>query len=692
MLAGVPEVEWTQVLRARHAAIARAQFHEVAAIATIYLTRCADDERRGCNEAFQGEFASAEIGVMFRWTEVTAQRVIGLGIDLRWRLHATSAEFAAGRIDQARAHAISDALANVSEDKVGSVEKMLLDGSEHLNLPKLRAKARRLIARHDPDGAKARREAAEADRDVRFRANGDGTCTLDGTLPGPGGQVVAMRLRRMCFEVCCHDPRTFAQRRADALVALASGAGFLHCACGRGDCAATAPRPDDAARTPTPPADGADAGPGSGGAESETSTASFDPVAARAPESATESVPTPLAPLPKATIHVGVNLTTLLGLDDLPGHLAGHGFIDADLAREIAADGTWRRVLTLTDTDREALLDALCGHTGTGERARTGTDERARTGAGEQAHTGTDERGHAGVGERGHTGVGERVVASATAGSPDPARPPHIDGDPRCGVDSRTADSDDGKSDITVPEADSSISWLSGRRAGTLAHGTLLGIGRALKAAGITPAAIRERSRIRRDQLTYRPSARLAEMVRARDGGCRFPGCNARAAGCDLDHTIPFDHAHPERGGLTVEQNLACLCRRHHRLKTRGLWKVRQLGGGRLEWTTPTGELAFTHPDGAFVDPDTERAAHEALAAAHGRTLTDETTLAALFGPHRGHGVEADLHYLIDTARLIEPIAVIPDHAHITILDMDDRSSWPTYFGVDHSMVDPAPF
>jgi hypothetical protein len=73
----------------------------------------------------------------------------------------------------------------------------------------------------------------------------------------------------------------------------------------------------------------------------------------------------------------------------------------------------------------------------------------------------------------------------------------------------------------------------------------------------------------------------------ARDGNCRFPDCQVPARLCDIDHTTPFDHDHPENGGLTVESNLACLCRRHHRLKTDGSWTVRRTGGGNLEWTTP---------------------------------------------------------------------------------------------------------
>ncbi|MGW0175627.1 DUF222 domain-containing protein [Rhodococcus sp. NPDC003322] len=570
VLSGVPEVEWTAVLRERHAGIARAQFLEVDAVASVYLARCAEDARRGCNEAFQGEFAHVEVGVMLTVTEPVARRWIGLGLDLRWRLHATSVAFSTGRIDQSRAQAISDALANVSPDKVELVERLLLDGIEGATTSTIRRTARRLVARHDPAGAKARREQGEADRDVRFRANDDGTCSMEGTLPGPAGQVVAMRLRTMCFEVCGSDPRTFAQRRADALVALADGSGRLLCLCGRTDCTQTVrsseSRPCDSGTAPHPSVsdvaapdadesapqcvgldghgDAGDHHVGSAREDGAGAASAVDGVGAMPPEvdarGADDGVDSsglrnarsnrsgsrddPILPsLPPATVHVGVNLTTLLGLDDLPAYLAGHGWIDADLARDIAADGTWRKVLTLTDADREALLDALCGHAGQGG------------GAGEVA-------------------------------------------------------ADDASGDV----------WLSGRRIETLAHGKILGIGRALTAAGITPSAIRERSRRRREQLTYRPCQRLAEIVRARDGICRFPGCSVRAVSCDIDHTVPFDHAKPASGGWTVEQNLACLCRRHHRLKTLGRWNVRQLGGGRLEWTTPSGELVITEPLGEF--------------------------------------------------------------------------------------------
>ena len=63
------------------------------------------------------------------------------------------------------------------------------------------------------------------------------------------------------------------------------------------------------------------------------------------------------APLPtrkgrRPQIGVVVAASTLLGLDEEPGELAGVGPITAPLARRIAADGTWRRLLTDPRTGR----------------------------------------------------------------------------------------------------------------------------------------------------------------------------------------------------------------------------------------------------------------------------------------------------------------------------------------------------
>ncbi len=88
----------------------------------------------------------------------------------------------------------------------------------------------------------------------------------------------------------------------------------------------------------------------------------------------------------------------------------------------------------------------------------------------------------------------------------------------------------------------------------------------------------------------YRPGKELTELVKARDGRCRFPGCHVAARCCDLDHLTPWP------AGPTTAGNLACLCRRHHRTKQRPGWTVRIHPDATLTWTDPTGRTRTTHP------------------------------------------------------------------------------------------------
>jgi hypothetical protein len=100
------------------------------------------------------------------------------------------------------------------------------------------------------------------------------------------------------------------------------------------------------------------------------------------------------------------------------------------------------------------------------------------------------------------------------------------------------------------------------------------------------------------DRTTYRVPADLTRYLQARDGTCRFPGCSRRAAKSDLDHTIPW-----AAGGHTRHDNLAHLCRKHHRLKHHTRWRMTQAADGVIQWASPTGRQHTTHPQHAFTPP-----------------------------------------------------------------------------------------
>jgi hypothetical protein len=91
----------------------------------------------------------------------------------------------------------------------------------------------------------------------------------------------------------------------------------------------------------------------------------------------------------------------------------------------------------------------------------------------------------------------------------------------------------------------------------------------------------------------YRPSRKLAHLIRARNTRCTAPGCGRPAARCDLDHTIAWDH-----GGITCECDLAPLCRHHHRCKQSQGWTLTQPEPGVLIWRTPSGRTYATRPAG----------------------------------------------------------------------------------------------
>jgi hypothetical protein len=87
-----------------------------------------------------------------------------------------------------------------------------------------------------------------------------------------------------------------------------------------------------------------------------------------------------------------------------------------------------------------------------------------------------------------------------------------------------------------------------------------------------------------------------------RDARCRFPGCAVPADRCELDHIINSPFTDPSSDGPTSIRNCACLCRTHHQLKTKKLWKVHTPDDGiTLHWTGPAGVTATTVASGPLV-------------------------------------------------------------------------------------------
>ena len=64
------------------------------------------------------------------------------------------------------------------------------------------------------------------------------------------------------------------------------------------------------------------------------------------------------------------------------------------------------------------------------------------------------------------------------------------------------------------------------------------------------------------------------------------------ASRCHIDHNIAW-----HQGGPTALSNLAPFCEGHHIVKHHGGWTIRQLPGGAIQWTSPTGRQYTVHPE-----------------------------------------------------------------------------------------------
>ena len=85
----------------------------------------------------------------------------------------------------------------------------------------------------------------------------------------------------------------------------------------------------------------------------------------------------------------------------------------------------------------------------------------------------------------------------------------------------------------------------------------------------------------------------LFRAVAARDGGCRFPGCDRKVAWTDAHHIRYWRNM-----GLTDLENLVLLCNRHHHFVHRHDLQLKLLPNAELEVTLPDGTVRISQPRG----------------------------------------------------------------------------------------------
>lgn len=324
-----------------------------------------------------------EIGLTLGIPRLEASSEIARAQRFAHVLPDTLAALEQGRIDERRADAIARATAVLPDDKARAVQAAVLPKAVEATLRQVRDRVRRAIAKVDPDGEYRRHKEADTGRRVSIRSLDDGMASL--WFYGSAEQIEAawQMADRLARALGPEDPRTLDQRRFDLAVQVLQGR-LTVTDLDDVDAVVTDILVGDADDPGAGDGAGDDAGDPAGGC---TASAPRDPPADRSPvmpgippDALADAVADALTRRPdlhatvrKPLIHVVVGLGTLLG-DDQPAELIGHGPIDADTARALAAGGLWERLVT--DPLSGTLLDQ--GRTTYAPSAGLGDHVRAR--------------------------------------------------------------------------------------------------------------------------------------------------------------------------------------------------------------------------------------------------------------------------------------------------------------------------
>ena len=222
---------------------AAAGARRLALIAELTARRCGDDDHAhwACDD---WDAAAAEVSAALGISHGRASGQMHLGLSLRHRLPLVAALFAKGALSARVVAAIAWRTDLVQDaEALALIDAAIADragGWDALSQYKLEQAIDVWVDRHDP-GALRRTLASARSRDVTIGGQNpeSGTASLWGRLLATDAAVLERRLTQMAHEVCEDDPRTIAQRRADALGALGAGAQTLACQCGGQNCTAT---------------------------------------------------------------------------------------------------------------------------------------------------------------------------------------------------------------------------------------------------------------------------------------------------------------------------------------------------------------------------------------------------------------------------------------------------------------------
>jgi hypothetical protein len=333
-------------------------------LADLYAIGQRSDEILAKDEEGRRHWAECEVAMAMTWTGRAASWQLGLAEDLLERLPAVFAALDAGEIDVPRANVFCAETTGLDVEVARRVADQLLGEAHTLTTGQLRVRLRKLVIAADPQVTARNAKEQVKGRRVVAQLTCDGLAELAGYDLPPHRVAAAMERLTAIGRAAkaAGDSRRLDQLRADALLDLLVGEGVAVGAPVSGAMIG-AGQPEPGPSSPAPAAAAAfrrlvdqpdDDGDDSVDPDHEELAplwdAGFDqlPTQRPTPAGCCVSCGGPKGPMPgprKGVIDLQVPLTTLLGLTDFPGELAGFGPVIADIARQVVAEeqgAAWR--------------------------------------------------------------------------------------------------------------------------------------------------------------------------------------------------------------------------------------------------------------------------------------------------------------------------------------------------------------
>lgn len=172
----------------------------------------------------QSEFDSDQIALLLRWPPGWASNRLAFASRVVEVLPASLAALEAGTIDLYKVESLSDLTRGLATEQAREAESLVLRKAPEQTGVAMRRYARRMIARVDPEGARARAAVRKSHRRATLVPEDDDMATVSVYVQADKAVAVKDRVDRLARNAKAPgDSRTLDQRRADVVCDLLLG-------------------------------------------------------------------------------------------------------------------------------------------------------------------------------------------------------------------------------------------------------------------------------------------------------------------------------------------------------------------------------------------------------------------------------------------------------------------------------------